>query len=149
MFTAKLSVAMNASKLVDDLPRQNSTNGGSKETELKEFAVMPCGLPSTTVVMMVTPVAKVPITSRKWRWSIAMAVSPINAPRRSSDGIATDPRHGFALGSRTTLKYLGIYLRSHRAFQLVPKRHLARDEFSDRQRLFDLKKIALYQYDIA
>src|SRR5271154_4606788 len=42
------------------------TSRGSRETEVKELAVMPCTLPgSRSTVTTVTPVAKLPITRRK------------------------------------------------------------------------------------
>ena len=41
------------------------TSGGSSETELSAFTVMPCGWSPFSVVTTVTPVAKWPITLRK------------------------------------------------------------------------------------
>ena len=41
IFTAKQSEFINASKFVDDFPRQNITNGGDRDTEVNEFAVIP------------------------------------------------------------------------------------------------------------
>src|SRR5437764_4957077 len=43
---------------------QHSTMGGSSETEVNEFAVIPCAW-SPPAVMTVTPVANWPITSRR------------------------------------------------------------------------------------
>ena len=46
----------------------HSTSGGFSDTEVKEFAVIPCSLPSRPrVVMIVTPVAKVPSALRNSR----------------------------------------------------------------------------------
>src|SRR6202012_4198353 len=45
---------------------ENSTSGGSSETELNELTVMPCSVPSgPRAVMMATPVGKVPSALRK------------------------------------------------------------------------------------
>jgi hypothetical protein len=66
IFTAKQSEAINASKFVDDFPRQNITKGGDKDTDVKEFAVIPWGVLLSMVVIIVTPVVKVPITSRNF-----------------------------------------------------------------------------------
>ena len=47
---------------------QTNNNGGSNETEVKEFAVNPRGEPSVSVVVMiVTPVAKFPNASLRER----------------------------------------------------------------------------------
>ena len=52
------------------LLRLHKTSGGSKETELNEFAVNPKKLPSgRQVVMMVTPVANCDRACRYRRWS--------------------------------------------------------------------------------
>src|SRR5580698_2586024 len=45
---------------------ENSTSGGSSDTELNELTVMPCSTPSEPrAVMMATPVGKVPSARRK------------------------------------------------------------------------------------
>src|SRR5580692_10158323 len=45
---------------------ENSTSGGSSDTELNELTVMPCSTPSAPrAVMMATPVGKVPSALRK------------------------------------------------------------------------------------
>ena len=50
---------------------QTSTSGGSSETEVKEFAVMPCGLSPPTVTT-VTPVAKAPNARRSSSVSVVV-----------------------------------------------------------------------------
>lgn len=47
--------------------RQMSTSGGSSETEVKEFTVVPEASCPAPEVMTVTPVAKFPHTSRRAR----------------------------------------------------------------------------------
>src|SRR5215217_3040576 len=54
---------------------QTRSNGGSSETEVKEFAVMPRGVPSSSrVVITVTPVTKVPKARRRAIGSIRVSV---------------------------------------------------------------------------
>ena len=48
---------------------ETSSNGGSSETEEKELAVKPSGMPSEVVVTTVTPVMKQPKASRSVRGS--------------------------------------------------------------------------------
>ena len=66
----KRPVASNTSKLGEDETKLQSTMGGSKDTELNEFAVTPtkrdCKLPEVTTV---TPVPKLPKAVRKSRLS--------------------------------------------------------------------------------
>src|ERR1700733_11204879 len=57
MFTAKWEQAANAAKLLLSRRIDHSTNGGSSETEAKEFDVRPKRSPSTDVAITVTPVA--------------------------------------------------------------------------------------------
>ena len=53
----------------------HSTSGGFSDTELKLLTVMPSGVPSgARVVMMVTPVAKLPSALRK---SIGSKATPL------------------------------------------------------------------------
>ena len=50
---------------VDDaFDAQNSTSGGSSDTDVNEFAETPTGSSPSIAVMMVTPVAKCPRTVR-------------------------------------------------------------------------------------
>ncbi|MNC68967.1 hypothetical protein D3C75_1196150 [compost metagenome] len=56
---------LNTGRLRAFLDRLQSTRGGLSDTELKLLAVMPTGEPSSAwVVMMVTPVVKVPSAAR-------------------------------------------------------------------------------------
>src|ERR1700728_4749464 len=57
MFTAKWEQAAKAAKLLLSRRIDHSTNGGSSETEAKEFEVRPKRSPSTDVAITVTPVA--------------------------------------------------------------------------------------------
>jgi hypothetical protein len=43
--------------VVDVRATQNSTKGGSSDTDVNEFAATPAGSPSEIAVMIVTPVA--------------------------------------------------------------------------------------------
>ena len=57
---------MKASNVPARLARLHSTSGGSSDTELNEFAVIPTGRPSgASAVITVTPVAKWPSARRK------------------------------------------------------------------------------------
>ena len=47
------------------MPAQNSTCGGSSESDANEPTAMPTGVPSAMAVMTVTPVGKWPST---WRY---------------------------------------------------------------------------------
>ena len=61
---AKCEAASKAGKRLERRAGDQSTNGGSRETLEKLFAVIPRGPPSVVVVTMVTPVAKRPRASR-------------------------------------------------------------------------------------
>ena len=62
---ANASASLKAGRQFDRLSIQNKTKGGSRETEEKEFAVRPWGMPDwSRVVTTVTPVAKFPKTLR-------------------------------------------------------------------------------------
>src|SRR3954452_25137493 len=52
-------------QLDDDCPAQNSTCGGSSESEANDPMAMPTGTPSLMAVITVTPVGKCPST---WRY---------------------------------------------------------------------------------
>src|SRR5438105_428680 len=57
-FTAKCVAAVNTGVLDAVLAGHHSTSGGSRDTDVNEFAVMPTGSPSGPAqVTMVTPVA--------------------------------------------------------------------------------------------
>src|SRR5215470_11677197 len=65
MLTAKCGAAEKTWQLAAALAMHTRTSGGSSDTEVKEFAVKPRGVPSgCSVVTTVTPVAKAP---RAWR----------------------------------------------------------------------------------
>jgi hypothetical protein len=65
MWIAKGIPGANAASLLLALARHHRTNGGSSDTEVTEFAVMPTGSPSgPTAVTTVTPVVKRPKMSR-------------------------------------------------------------------------------------
>ena len=67
---AKCEAAENTGQLAAALAMQTRINGGSSDTEVKEFAVKPTRSAATLrVVMIVTPVANQPSASRKARWS--------------------------------------------------------------------------------
>jgi hypothetical protein len=55
------------------VPTQNKTSGGSSDSDVNEFAVIALIEPSTSVAMMVTPVANRPTVCRNARGSIDMA----------------------------------------------------------------------------
>ena len=44
--------------VLDDFATQNSTSGGSSDTDVNELAAMPTGSSPSIAVMIVTPVAK-------------------------------------------------------------------------------------------
>jgi hypothetical protein len=46
---------------------QTSTSSGSRETEAKALAVMPCPSRAETAVTTVIPVVNMPTVSRNWR----------------------------------------------------------------------------------
>jgi len=58
MLTANRPAAVTARPVADVLLRQTRSIGGSSESELTALAVVPCGLPSCSAVMTVTPLAK-------------------------------------------------------------------------------------------
>ena len=57
MFTANLRACSMRGHVVDVRATQNSTSGGSSDTDVNELAATPAGSPSETAVMIVTPVA--------------------------------------------------------------------------------------------
>src|SRR5579862_7642106 len=66
--TAKAAPGPKATAPLLLLERHHKSSGGSSDTELKEFAVMPTGSPSgRTAVITVTPVANSPNASRSCR----------------------------------------------------------------------------------
>ncbi|GAB3052316.1 hypothetical protein GCM10027079_17690 [Sediminivirga luteola] len=72
------SAAENASQLEEDFPTQNNTSGGSRDTEVKEFAVIPRSSPvASLVVMIVTPVRKEPRTLL----NVALSISVLTGRR--------------------------------------------------------------------
>src|SRR4029453_15807377 len=56
------------------LPRQNSTSGGSSESEVNEFAVMARISPSSSMAITVTPVTNCPTARRNARESNAVSI---------------------------------------------------------------------------
>ena len=71
MLKLKTLAPVNVMKFDDVLPMQTEMSGGSSDTELKELAVKPAGLPSTVVVTTVTPVTNAPSAVLKSRGSMA------------------------------------------------------------------------------
>ena len=68
MLIAKCFASLKIGALCAVLAMQTNNNGGSKETDVNEFAVNPRGKPSVSVVVMiVTPVAKLPNASLRER----------------------------------------------------------------------------------
>ena len=66
--TAKRSLASNAGSDGDAFAAAHSTSGGLRDTDVKEFAVIPNGRPaSSEVVTTVTPVAYWPSARRRSR----------------------------------------------------------------------------------
>ena len=65
---------------------ENSTSGGSSETDMKLWQVMPTGSPRLIAVTTVIPVAKRPSTSRNLRaaWACSSVSTWIVSPGRSS-----------------------------------------------------------------
>ena len=57
-FTANRPAAATARPVAEVRLRQTRSIGGSSESELTALAVVPCGLPSCSAVMTVTPLAK-------------------------------------------------------------------------------------------
>src|SRR4051812_35437358 len=47
-------------QLVDDLPAQKSTSGGSSESDMNDATAIPCGRPRTVAATTATPVGKCP-----------------------------------------------------------------------------------------
>src|SRR5262245_43107804 len=78
MFTANLRAFSILGQVVEVRATQNSTSGGSSDTDVNEFAATPAGSPSESAVMMVTPVANWPSVRRNASWS----------GRRTSSGVA-------------------------------------------------------------
>jgi hypothetical protein len=62
-----LPVARILGRLVDSLPPQNSTSGGSSDTDATDWHVRPTGPSSSQEVTITIPVQKWPITSRNRR----------------------------------------------------------------------------------
>ena len=63
---------------LDDFAGQNSTSGGSSDSDVNDCAVRPTGIPSSMAVMIVMPVQKCPSTVRMAASSRASS-SPIAA----------------------------------------------------------------------
>ncbi len=87
MLTQNLPASRILGHDVDVAPAQNSTWGGSSESEANEPTAMPTGAPSTTAVITVTPVGKWPSTCRylaesKDEPSLAMSVTGGDASGR-------------------------------------------------------------------
>src|SRR5262249_14400537 len=98
MLTAKHGAAENTGQLAATLAMQTRISGGSSDTEVKEFAVKPRGVPSgCSVVTTVTPVAKAPRAWRKVRASIRdagmVSILPFRQLRRFA-GIADGCKKG-------------------------------------------------------
>src|SRR4051794_22724118 len=66
MFTAKAPLAAINERPEPRRRRHTSTSGGSRETEVNEFAVTPYRPAGPPVVTTVTPVAKAPSARRNW-----------------------------------------------------------------------------------
>jgi len=64
MLTVNLPAASILGQVDESFDAQNSTSGGSSDTDEKEFADTPMGSFPSMAVMMVTPVAKCPRTVR-------------------------------------------------------------------------------------
>src|SRR5215467_2693515 len=77
--------------LPEVLARLHSTIGGSRDTELKLFAVRPTSLPSTPrVVTMVTPVANAPRAMRSAWGSVFESGGTMGPPRAGASKDLTD-----------------------------------------------------------
>src|SRR5215471_10265763 len=85
MFTANTPARSIRGQVDDECATQNNTSGGSSDNDANAFAAIPTGSPSSIAVMIVTPVAKFPSTSRK---------------RRSSGVTTTSPAGGSAIARR-------------------------------------------------
>src|SRR3954468_5028696 len=88
MLMAKVPAASMRGQVLDEFATKNSTGGGASEREVNELAARPTGSPSSTAVMIVTPVAKWPSTSRNRLSSGTMTSSVTLAP------VARGPRGG-------------------------------------------------------
>src|SRR6266567_5062766 len=75
MLTVNFPVASIFGHVVESFEAQNSTRGGSIETDVNALAETPMGSLSLSAVMIVTPVAKCPRTVRKDGSSGGMSVS--------------------------------------------------------------------------
>ena len=64
MFAAHLPAAWMRGHVDDDFAAQNSTIGGSSDTDVNELHAMPTGSPPSIAVTITTPVAKCPRTVR-------------------------------------------------------------------------------------
>src|SRR5690606_21977575 len=86
-WTANLSASAKASMDLDDLANDQSTIGGSSDTELKLLAVTPTGTPpGPRVVTIVTPVANLPSAFLKSLASTAVAAVEARAGELTAPG---------------------------------------------------------------
>src|SRR6266700_2066681 len=94
------SVALSRSK-------QTSTSGGSRDSEVTAFAVVPTGLPSApTEVTTVTPVAKSPIASRSPAGETSVASAS------GTWGFLAAPTGAFGIGNPPGRSWRGPYGRA-------------------------------------
>src|SRR5207248_7198853 len=105
MLTTKCVPSWKAGRLCAYSELLHSTKGGFSDTELKELAVMPCGVPSRSrVVMIVTPVAKEPSALRNSRVlkpsAEVLCTSAWWLPGRSFDTAIPRTRYIVASGER-------------------------------------------------
>src|SRR5690348_14911900 len=93
-------------QVVDDFAAQNSTSGGSRDTDVNELAARPTGSSPSIAVMTVMPVAKWPSTERNDAASGPITSGSLmgRAPRRS--GVGREPQD-HTLGRRDDLRPVG------------------------------------------
>src|SRR4051795_4974631 len=79
-------------QVVDDFAAQNSTSGGSSETDVNELAARPTGSSPSIAVITVMPVAKWPSTERNDAASGPITSGSLmrGAPRRA--GVGREPQ---------------------------------------------------------
>src|SRR3954464_3214585 len=79
MFTQNFPASLSFGQVLEPLPAQKPTSGGSSEIEKNDPIATPTGWWSTIAVTTHTPVGKWPSTCRKW--ALSKAGSVIGTPR--------------------------------------------------------------------
>lgn len=81
MLTQKCATSRMCGHVVDVRAGANTTMGGSSDSELKDWQVMPCGVPSApTAVITVIPEQNAPSTSRNCVGSTTVSIAVTTSP---------------------------------------------------------------------